>query len=327
MKTKESTNLLLGLITLALVIILISIIGWLVFKPNEVLVQGQVEASEVRVSGKIAGRISQFMAEEGSYVKAGETLVVIESPELNAKMQQAQAARNAAQAQNQKAINGARTEQIQGAYEMWQKSLVGVEIAKKSLDRVKQLYDSGVVAAQKYDEVEAQYKAAVATEKAAKSQYDMAVNGAQKEDKQAAQALVERADGAISEVSAYLKETQLVAPISGEISDIFPKRGELVGQGSPIMNIVDLDDIWVTFNVREDLLKDMKMGSEIDAVVPALGNKEIKLKITYMKALGSYATWKATKTTGDFDAVTFEVRARPTEKVENLRPGMTVLVK
>ena len=327
MKTKETTNLFLGLIALLLVIVLISVIGWIVFKPSDPIIQGQAEASEVRVSGKLAGRVLQFNVEEGSHVNAGDTLVIIESPELNAKLEQANAARSAAQAQNQKAINGARSEQIQAAYEMWQKSLVGVDIAEKSLKRVKTLFESGVVPAQKYDEVEAQYKAAVATEKAAKSQYDMAVNGAQDEDKRAARALVEKADGAISEVKAYLKETHLIAPISGEISDIFPQRGELVGQGSPIMNIVDLDDVWVTFNVRENLLGNMKMGAEIKAVVPALDNKEVTLKVTYMKALGSYATWKATKTTGSFDVVTFEVRAKPVEKIADLRPGMTVLVK
>lgn len=327
MKTTEKTNLLLGLITLVGVIILISIIGWIIFKPTEHLIQGQAEATEVRVSGKIAGRIVQFNAEEGSFVNKGDTLVILESPELNAKLQQAQAAQDAAQAQNLKAINGVRTEQIQGAFEMWQKAKVGVDIAKKSLDRIQKLFDNGVIAAQKYDEAQAQYEAAVATEKAAKSQYDMAVNGSQKEDKMTASAMVNRAKGAVSEVEAYMQETHLIAPISGEISEIFPKAGELVGQGAPIMNIVNLDDIWITFNVKETLLSSIQMGNEFIAIIPALNNKEVKLKVNYIKALGSYATWKATKTTGEFDAVTFEVRAKPIEKVEGLRPGMTALVK
>ena len=327
MKTTEKTNLLLGLITLVGVIILISIIGWIIFRPTEPLIQGQAEANEVRVSGKLAGRIVQFNAEEGSFVNKGDTLVILESPELNAKLQQAQAAQDAAQAQNLKAINGARTEQIQGAFEMWQKAKVGVDIAKKSLDRIQKLFDNGVIAAQKYDEAQAQYDAAVATEKAAKSQYDMAVNGSQKEDKMAASAMVDRAKGAVSEVKAYMQETHLIAPISGEISEIFPKAGELVGQGAPIMNIVNLDDIWITFNVKETLLNSMQMGNEFTAIIPALNNKEVKLKVNYIKALGSYATWKATKTTGEFDAVTFEVRAKPIEKIEGLRPGMTALVK
>ncbi len=326
MKTTEKTNLLLGLITLIAVIILISVIGWIIFRPVEPTIQGQVEATEVKVSGKLAGRILEFKTEEGTPVQKGDTLVILESLELQAKLMQAQAAEEAAQAQNMKAISGTRSEQIKGAYEMWQKAKIGTDIAKKSLDRVQKLYDNGVVAAQKFDEVKAQYDAAVVTENAAKYQYDMAVNGAQKEDKMAAKAVVERAKGAVSEVEAYMKETNLTAPISGEISSIYPKAGELVGQGAPIMSIVNLDDVWITFNVREDLLGSMKMGTEVNATIPALNNQQVKLKITYLKALGSYATWKATKTTGEFDAVTFEIRAKPVQKVDGLRPGMSAII-
>ena len=209
---------------------------------------------------------------------------------------------------------------------MWKKAEAGVSIAEKSYNRVQSLFDKGVIAAQKRDEVEAQYKAAVATAKAAKSQYDMAVNGAEQEDKQAAQALVDRAKGAVSEVSAYLNEVHLTAPISGEISEIFPKQGELIGTGSPVMNIVDLNDIWFTFNVREDLLYKFKQGAVIKANVPALNNQEVEIRVNYIKALGSYATWKATKLVGDYDTKTFEVRAVPVKTVEGLRPGMSVLI-
>jgi len=251
--------------------------------------------------------------------------VVIDSPELAAKIEQANAAENAAQAQNKKAIKGARKEMIVGAWEMWQKAQVGVDIAKKSFDRVQRLFDKGVVTAQKRDEAEAQYKAAVATSSAAKSQYDMAKNGAEKEDKEAALALVDRAKGAVNEVKSYLKEITLTSPINGEITDIYPKRGELIGAGAPIMSIVDLNDIWFTFNVREDLLGELKMDKTFKVKVPALNNKIVEVKVTYIKALASYATWKATKTTGQFDVKTFEVRARPTAKVADLRPGMTAL--
>ena len=214
---------------------------------------------------------------------------------------------------------------ILGAYEMWQKALVGVNIAKKSNDRVQRLFDKGVVPAQKRDEAEAQYQASVATSNAAKSQYTMAMNGAEKEDKEAALALVDRAKGAVNEVESYLKETTLVSPIDGEITEIYPKRGELVGTGAPIMSIVDLNDMWFTFNVREDLLGGLKMGKTFKVRVPALNSKVIEVKVNYIKALASYATWKATKTTGQFDVKTFEVRARPTSKVIDLRPGMTAL--
>ena len=227
---------------------------------------------------------------------------------------------------NEKAIKGARQEQIQAAYEMWQKAQAGVTIAEKSYKRVKNLYEQGVMPAQKLDEVTAQRDAAIATEKAAKAQYTMAKNGAEREDKMAAEALVNRAKGAVAEVESYIKETYLIAPAAGEVSEIFPKVGELVGTGAPIMNIAELNDMWVTFNVREDFLKDFTVGEEINAFIPAF-DKEVKFKVTYMKDLGTYAAWKATKTTGQFDLKTFEVKAVPVEKVEGLRPGMSAIIE
>ncbi len=324
---KQNKELRVGLMGLIIVIVLVFIIGIYIYKPEPVILQGEAVASEVRISGKVPGRIKAFMAEEGSSIQAGDTLVIIDSPELNAKLDQATSAENAALAQNKKANKGARKELILGAYEMWQKSLVGVDITKKSFDRVQRLYDKGVLPAQKRDEAEAQYKAAVATANAAKSQYDMALNGAELEDKEAALALVGRAKGAVKEVESYLQETTLTSPIDGEISEIYPKRGELVGTGAPIMTIVDMNDIWFSFNVREDLLGSMKVGSTFKVKIPALNNQEVEVKISYVKALASYATWKATKTSGQFDVKTFEVRARPTQKVADLRPGMTALVE
>ncbi len=326
MKAKNK-DLRIGLIGLIIVVVLIFIIGLYVYKPEKEIIQGEAVASEVRISGKVPGRIQQFLVEEGSQIQAGDTVVVIYSPELNAKLEQATAAEDAAMAQNQKAIKGARKEQIAGAYEMWQKANVGVDITKKSFDRIQRLYDKGVISAQKRDEVEAQYKAAVATAAAAKSQYDLAVDGAQKEDKDAALALVNRAKGAVKEVESYMQETTLISPINGEISEIFPKQGELVGTGAPIMSIVDLNDIWFTFNVREDLLGNMKKGSTFEVKIPALNNEIVDVKINYIKALASYATWRATKNTSEFDIKTFEVRARPVKRIENLRPGMTALIE
>jgi HlyD family secretion protein len=324
---KNRTNLVLGLIVLLVVVVLIAIIGWIVLKPEPEVIQGEVEANEVRVSGKLAGRITEFKAEEGQFVNIGDTLVLLSSPELMAKLEQAEAAEDAAMAQNRKANKGARVEQIEGAFEMWNKAKVGLDIAEKSYNRAKKLYDSEVIPAQKFDEAEANYHAAIATEKAAKSQYDMAMNGAESEDKQAARALVNRARGAVSEVEAYMPETMLTAPISGEISEIYPKQGELVGSGAPIMSIMDLNNCWITFNVREDQLKSMKVGSIVKVSIPALEVASASFKISYLKALGSYATWKATKATGDFDRKTFEVRAKPVQKIKDLRPGMTVLME
>jgi HlyD family secretion protein len=302
------------------------LIGWITLKPEPIIFQGQAEATEVRVSGKVPGRIDKFLVSEGMTVHKGDTLVLINSPELNARLMQAISAEDAASAQNQKAIKGVRAEQIAGAYELWQKAEVGVKLAQKTFNRVQNLFNEGVVPSQKLDEADASYQAAIATAKAAKSQYDMATNGAENEDKLAALAMVNRAKGAVSEVQSYLSETMLVSPIDGEISDIFPKQGELVGSGAPIMNIVDFNDMWVVFNIREDLLASIKIGKEFDAIVPALGNQTVKLKINYIKAMANYATFKATKTNGGFDVKTFEVRAVPLNQVTGLRPGMSLMV-
>ena len=324
--SKSKANLTLGLGALLGVVLLVSLIGWIVMKPEPEIIQGEVDANEVRVSSKIAARIQDFKVEEGNSVQAGQLLVQLSSPELYAKIAQAEAAESGAQAQNLKAIKGARKEIIEGAFDQWQKAKAGLDIAQKSFERAKKLYNNQVIPAQKYDEAQAQYNAAVATEKAAKSQYDMAKNGAEREDKLSAKALVERARGAVTEVKSYVPETQLTAPISGEISEIFPKQGELVGQGAPIMSIVDLSSCWLTFNLRENLLSKIKMGTILTANIPALDNQQIKVKVTFIKALGSYATWRATKTSGEFDVKTFEVRAKPVNPIKDLRPGMSAIL-
>jgi len=321
MDTKsQNSNMLLAFLTLTGVIAIVAVVGFFMLRKGPEIVQGQAEVTEYRVSSKVPGRILEFRVKEGQSVQAGDTLAILEAPDVLAKLEAA------AQAQNEKALKGARHEQVQAAFEMWQKAKAGLEIAEKSYKRVKNLADQGVMSAQKLDEVTAQRDAAIATEKAAKAQYDMAKNGAEREDKAAAAALVDRAKGAVAEVESYIKETYLIAQTAGEVSEIFPKVGELVGTGAPIMNIAILDDMWVTFNVREDLLQGLTMGTEFEAFVPAL-DKNIRLKVNYMKDLGTYAAWKATKTTGQFDLKTFEVKALPQEKVEGLRPGMSVILK
>lgn len=324
-KKSQNNNMLLAFVSLLGVLIIVALIGFFMLKKGPEVIQGQAEVTEYRISGKVPGRILEYRVKEGDMVKKGDTLVILEAPDVQAKMMQAEAAEAAAQAQQNKAFKGAREEQIQAAYEMWQKAKAGLEIAEKSYKRVKNLYDQGVLAAQKYDEVNAQLNAAIATEKAAKAQYTMAKNGAEREDKLAAEALVNRAKGAVAEVESYIQETVLLAPVDGEVSEIFPKKGELVGSGAPIINLSQLDDMWVTFNIREDLLRDIKIGDEISAYVPALG-KDIKVRINYMKDVGTYAAWKATKMTGQYDLKTFEVRGLPLEKTDGLRPGMSVII-
>ncbi|MBQ9645956.1 MAG: HlyD family secretion protein [Prevotella sp.] len=323
---KQHNNILLAILGFAAVVVIVAIIGFFVLDRDPEIIQGQVEAGEYRVSSKVPGRILEIRVKEGDFVHVGDTLAILDAPEVQAKMAQARGAEQGASALEQMAQNGARKEQVQGAYQLLQQAKAGLEIAEKSYGRVQRLYDEGVMSAQKRDEAQAMYKSAQAQMKAAQSQYDMAVNGARREEKLAAQAQVERARGAVQEVNAYIGETVQTAQMDGEVSSIYPKVGELVGTGSPIMTISLMDDLWGSFNVREDQLGDMQMGREFTAFVPAF-NKEVKMKVYHLKDQGSYAVWKATKASGQYDLKTFEVKARPIGKLEGLRPGMSLVVK
>ena len=322
----QHKNIMLAVLGFAAVVMIVAVIGLLAIDRDPDMIQGQVEVSEYRVSSKVPGRILEIRVKEGDYVKAGDTLAILDAPEVRAKMEQAQSAENAAAALELKAQNGARKEQIQGAFSVLQQAKAGFEIAEKSYNRVQRLFDEGVMSAQKRDEAFANYKAMEAQMKAAQSQYDMAVNGARMEDKMAASAQVGRAKGAVQEVNSYIHETVQIAQKEGEVTDIYPKVGELVGTGSPIMSIAMMDDMWGSFNIREDQLNGMQVGTEFMAFVPAF-NKEVKMKVYHLKDQGSFAVWKATKANGQYDLKMFEVKARPVEKLDGLRPGMSLVIK
>ena len=326
MEQKKNYNLVIGISALVIIVLIIAFVGYLVSKPRPQLIQGEAEATEYRISCMVPGHVTELYYREGQEVHKGDTVAFIDSPQVRAKLAQAEAARSAAQAQSTKAKNGAQREQIAGAYQLWQQARVQEDIMKKSFDRVKKLYEQKVVPAQKYDETKAKYDAAVAQERAAKSQYDMAVRGARAEDKAAAEALVHQADGAIQEVNSYLKELYLISPADGIVSSVYPKQGELVGQGSPVMTVTDLSDIWFTFNIREDQLHGMNVGDVLSVSIPALDGATIRATVNYMAVRESYATWKATKESDLYDAKTFEVRAVPAETLKGLRPGMTAIV-
>jgi len=322
----QHNNILLAILGFSAVVIIVALIGFFALGRDPELIQGQVEVSEYRVSSKVPGRILEIRVKEGDFVKVGDTLAILDAPEVRAKMEQAQSAQNAAAAQEEMARNGARQEQIQGAFQLMQQAKAGLDIAEKSYQRIQRLYDEGVMSAQKRDEVYANYKAMEAQYKAAESQYEMAKNGARYEDKKAAAAMVGRAKGAVQEVNSYIHETVQVAQMEGEVTDIYPKVGELIGTGSPIMSVAVMKDLWGTFNVREDQLNGMEVGKTFTAFVPAF-NKNIEMKVYDMKDQGSYAVWKATKANGQYDLKTFEVKARPVQAFEGLRPGMSLIIK
>ena len=323
---KKNLNIIIVIASIFTLVIIAVIVVGLTLPSQKETIQGQAEMTDYRLSSKIPARVLEIRVKKGDMVSKGDTLVILDAPDIEAKLSQAQAAFDAAQALELKARNGARNEQIQGAYATWQKAIAGRDVAEKTYSRVNRLFEKGVMAEQKRDEAYAQYQAAIATEQAAKSQYDMAVNGSRHEDMTAARAQVERAQGAIKEVSSYVSETALIATAVGVVTDIFPEIGELVGSGAPIMNVSVIDDMWFTFNVREDMLPGITVGTEMDVYVPAF-DKSVKVRIERIKDVGSFATWKATKALDKYDLKTFEVQAYPVqpEDLVGLRAGMTAV--
>ena len=313
---KKDKALLAALAVFALVMAAIAVVGILLIRPAEPTTQGQAECDAVRVSGKLPGRIVRFYVHEGDTVHKGDKLVSIYSSTVDAKYYQAKQMQEAAASQNQKAEKGTREELKQSAYNVWQQAIAAQTIAQKTYQRVENLYQQGVATEQKRDEA-----------KAAKAQYDMAVKGAQQEDKNASKSMANAARGSVMEVESLLEDQVLLAPCDGEISEIYPQEGELVAMGTPIMSIAKLDDMWVSFSVREELLNSLPMGKEVSVRIPALDNLATKMSVYYIHDMGSYAVWQASKAQGQYDSKTFEVRMRPAAKVPNLRPGMSVILE
>lgn len=295
------------------VAVILAIIGcvYAFMQANTMLLQGEVDVKTVDLASKITGRIEKINYKKGDRVKKGDVLIALDTPDINAKAAQVDATVQLALAQQEKVNNGARNEQISMAK-------ASRDLAKKTFDRLNRLHDEGVIPTQKLDEARAKYQAA-------QDNYNMLVTGSRIEDKLSAAANVKRAMGANDEVQSYLKENTIVAPIDGVITEINVEEGELVGAGYPIVTIVDDNDCWVVFNLREDLLAKIKDGIEFNVKIPAIGKEPVKVRVNYISVMGDFANWRATKAKGDFDMKTFEVRAVPVEKVDGLRAGMSAV--
>lgn len=295
------------------VAVILAIIGcvYAFMQANTMLLQGEVDVKTVDLASKITGRIEKINYKKGDRVKKGDVLIALDTPDINAKAAQVDATVQLALAQQEKVNNGARNEQISMAK-------ASRDLAKKTFDRLNRLHDEGVIPTQKLDEARAKYQAA-------QDNYNMLVTGSRIEDKLSAAANVKRAMGANDEVQSYLKENTIVAPIDGVITEINVEEGELVGAGYPIVTIVDDNDCWVVFNLREDLLAKIKDGTEFNVKIPAIGKEPVKVRVNYISVMGDFANWRATKAKGDFDMKTFEVRAVPVEKIDGLRAGMSAV--
>ena len=323
----QHNNILLAVIGFTAVVIIVAFIGFLTIGHEPEIIQGEVEVSEYRVSSKLPGRIVELRVKEGDFVHVGDTLAILEVPEVDAQKKVAEATGEATQAVQSLTDAGARKEQIQGAYELLQQARAASDIAQKTYTRMQNLYNEGVISGQKRDEAFAAYKATEAQVKAAQSQYDMARNGARRQEKEIAAKNAQAARSAVDVVSSLLRETVQVAQAEGEVSEVYPKVGELVGMGSPIMTISMMNDLWGTFNIREDLLPKFQMGKTVTVMIPGIGKKDIDVKIYYIRDMSDYAVWRSTKVTGQYDSRTFEIKARPVdrEKSRGLRPGMSAI--
>lgn len=325
---ENNKSLLAGLAVVITTVAIIMLVGLLALHPEEEVISGEADAAEYRVSNMVPGHVDTIYVEEGDYVHQGDTLVHIASRQVDAKMLQANAAHDAATAQSRKAQRGARRQQVQMAYQVWQKARAAEDVYRKSYERVKGLKDKGVVSAQQYDEIEAKYKVAQADCAAAEQQYLLAREGAQSEDKDAAAALVDRASGAVAEVQSYLDDSYLIAPCDGEVLELYVRLGDLVGTGSPVVSLLDAGDVWFNFAVREDLLGSLRTGSTVQVRIPALGGENTyNCYVRRVQAMASYATWRTTKTNGQYDVRSFDVKAVPTGQIEGLRPGMTAIIE
>lgn len=325
MKENQKT-LFAGLIAVISAVAIVALVGLFAIHPQKEMIMGEADATEYRVSNMVPGHIDRIYVSEGSIVHAGDTLAHITSKQVDAKLIQAKAARSAATAQSRKAKNGAREQQVQMAYQVWQKAKAAEEVYRKSYERIKGLHDKGVVSSQQYDEVDAKYKAAQADCAAAEQQYLMAKEGAQAEDIEAASALVNRAGGAVAEVQSYLDDSYIIAAADGEVVEVYVKLGDLVGTGAPVVSILDMSDNWFNFSIREDLLKDIRTGNTVKVRLPALGDKTYDCTVRNVRVMASYATWRATKTLGQYDVKSFDVKVIPNDIIEGLRPGMTAIL-
>ena len=322
----QHQNILLAVMGFSIAVLIVAIIGFFTLGKTDEVIQGEVEVGEYRVSCKLPARVVEIRVKEGDFVHKGDTLAILEIPEMNAQEKVAQSTEAATQALSNLTEEGVRREAIQSAQQLVVQAKAATDVAKKTYDRMQNLFSEGVMSQQKRDEAKAAWEVALAHENAMKSQYDMAKNGARTEEKKAAQSQANAAKHAVDVVRSVLKETVQVAAVDGEVSDIYPKEGELVGMGSPILSISMMKDMWGTFNVREDQLNGLKVGDTFTAFSPAF-NKELKLKVFEIKDEGSYAVWKATKSNGQYDLKTFEVKARPINPFDGLRPGMSLIVK
>lgn len=299
---------------------------WMGTHPSEEPLYGVMQAKTVDVAAKVTGRVETLPVHEGDTVSAGQLLMTLDIPEVEAKLKEVEALKSAATARQSLVDEGARPQEIRAAKAQMQRAQAGQELAQKTFNRVHALYREGLISKQKHDEALAQKKSADELLAAAKEQYDIALTGARTQEKQAATALTAQATGGVEQVQSLVKEKNVTSPIASEISRIYVEIGEVAAAGLPLATLVDLSDQWAVFNIREDDMPKITKGAVLSAEIPALNAKNVQFKVYFINPRGDYATWRATRQSSGYDLRTFEVRARPVQPVSDLRPGMSVIV-
>lgn len=299
---------------------------WQAYQPQPVILQGQIEAQQYSISSKVPGRIAQVNVRKGDQVTVGQLIFSIDSPELEAKLEQALGGEQAAKAIANEAEAGARIQEIEAARDQWETAKVAEALTKTTFERMDILFNDGVIPEQQRDEVYAQLQVAQYTTQAAFQMYSMAKEGARSETIAAALGIVRSATGVVSEVEAIAQDITIRSNHNGEVETIFLREGELAPQGFPIVSIINIADVWAIFQVREDLLHELPLGSEISVRIPALGDDNFTFRISYISVMGNFATWRASNAAEGYDLRTFEVEARPVNPIANLRVGMTTLL-
>lgn len=327
--SQESAGTKLGrrrLPSIVAVVAVIVIAGglWQAARKPEDLVQGTADADTIKVSAKITARIARLHVREGDTVQPGQLLFELDSPEVQAKGRQAGALLDAARAQAAKADEGARREDIRAAAANWKRATAAAELARATYRRVDNLYREGVITLQKRDEALAQQRSADEAAAAARAQYDLALAGTRSQDKLAAQAQVRQAEGGVAEVGAAQAEVRGLAPSGGEVNKRLADIGELVPAGYPVFTLIDLNNTWVAFYLREEQFAGTRIGQHLRGRIPALGG-DGEFEVYFINPAGDFATWRATRQSAGYDIKSFEVRARPVRPIAGFRPGMSVL--
>ncbi|MCC8941138.1 HlyD family secretion protein [Bradyrhizobium sp. Arg68] len=292
-------------------------------RPEPLLVQGEVDATRLDIAARVDGRVKEIPVERGQNVPANTILVRIDNPETLAKIEQMKAAKAVAEAQLANVLVGTRVETVAARKAEMERAQAAVVLAQKTFDRVHTLTEQGNAPQARLDQVTDALHEAERGLDQAKSAYEQAVNGYTKEERAIAKANVEKAEADIQSVQSVIDQLAVYAPVASQIYQRNVEPGEYVSPGVPLVTLINLADLWIHFDLREDLVKGLKVGDKFDVRIPALDDRRVTVEVKLIATKGEYASWRATRATGDFDLRTFSIRAYPVQPMPELRPGMS----